>query len=104
MLADLVELTRRQGQPGAKPPFHVNEAATKRLIWSASRLSLWSGTRGVLPHETPRGNSSGNWDSDPNYELLVRIVTFWAHARWAAPLGRWGTLTDFSLSSIFWEQ
>jgi hypothetical protein len=33
-----------------------------------------------------------------------RIATFWAHARWATPPGRWGTLTDFSFSSIFWEQ
>ena len=64
----------------------------------------WSGTRGVLPRETPLGNSSGNWDSDPNYDLLVRVVTFWAHARWATPPGRWGTLTDFSFSSILWEQ
>ena len=34
----------------------------------------------------------------------VWIATFWAHARWATPPGRWGTLTDFSFSSIFWEQ
>ena len=39
-----------------------------------------------------------------NYEFLVRIITFWARARWATPPDIWGTLTDFSFSSIFWEQ
>ncbi len=31
----------------------------------------------------------------------VRIATFWAHARWATPPGM---LTDFSFSSVLWEQ
>ena len=38
---------------------------------------------------------------DALVDSLVRAVVFWAHARWATPAGR---LTDFSFSSILWEQ